>query len=59
MKLNQISASYVTFTPDCSHHLDQVARALIENGADVNAIQQNELKWTALMFAAQNGHEQV
>ena len=42
-----------------SHHLEQVARALLENGADVNAIQKNELKWTALMFAAQDGHEQV
>ena len=33
--------------------------SLIKAGADVNAIQKNELRWTALMFAAQNGHESV
>ena len=57
MKLNQISGSYITFTHDCSHHLDQVARALIENGATVNSQANNGL--SALMLSAQNGHEQV
>ena len=42
-----------------SHHLEQVALELLKAGADANAVQQNELKWTALMFAAQNGHAQV
>ena len=41
----------------CSHHLEQVVRALLENGAAVNS-QSNE-GFTALMAAAQNGHDQV
>ena len=49
----------IRFHTCSSHHLDQVARALLENAADVNAVQKNELKWTALMFAAQNGHDRV
>ena len=40
-----------------SHHLEQAARAPIEAKADLEA-QQNE-GWTALMYSAQNGHEQV
>ena len=40
-----------------SHHLDQVVRALLENGAAVDQTEEDD--WTALMFAAQNGHEQV
>ena len=36
---------------------DQVARALIEAKANLEA-QQNE-GWTALMYSAQNGHDQV
>ena len=45
------------FHTSCSHHLEQVVRALLENGAAVNS--QNNLGGTALMLAAQNGHEQV
>ena len=41
----------------CSHHLDQVARALIKNGAAVNS--QDEEGYTALMLSAQSGYEQV
>ena len=41
----------------CSHHLEQVLRALLENEAAVNS--QNKKGWTALMYAAQNGHQQV
>ena len=41
----------------CSHHLEQVTRALLESGAAVNS--QNIKGWTALMYAAQNGHDQV
>ena len=52
-------SSHVFIHPSCSHHLEQVLRALLENAADVNAVQKNELKWTALMFAAQNGHDRV
>ena len=40
-----------------SHNLDQVARELLVAGAAVDAIEEDG--WTALMFAAQNGHEQV
>ena len=40
-----------------SHHLDQVVRALLENGGDLEK-QQNQ-GFTALMLAAQNGHGQV
>ena len=40
-----------------SHHLEQVLRALLENEAAVNS--QNKNGWTALMYAAQNGHQQV
>ena len=40
-----------------SHHLEQVARALLENGAAVNSQANNG--FTALMLAAQNGHDQV
>ena len=54
MKSNQVSCSYVTFTPYCSHHLDQVARALLEAGAAVNATMNAGA--TALMLAANNGH---
>ena len=42
------------FTPYCSHHLDQVTRALLENGAAVNS--QNKKGATALMLAANKGH---
>ena len=45
------------FTPHFSHHIDQVARALLENGAAVNS--QNNNGFSALMLSAQNGHEQV
>ena len=41
----------------CSHHLEQVTRALLENVAAVD--QTEEDGFTALMFAAQNGHDQV
>ena len=54
-----VEFSLAHFHMFCSHHLDQVALELLKAGADVNAIQQNELKWTALMFAAQGGHAQV
>ena len=40
-----------------SHHLEQVARELLE--AKCNVDHQNNKQWTALMYAAQNGHEQV
>ena len=40
-----------------SHHLEQVARALIKNGANLEA--QMNSGHTALMLSAQNGHEQV
>ena len=49
-----LCAQFHTFS---SHHLEQVARALLENGGAVNS--QNNNGWTALMFAAQNGHQQV
>ena len=45
------------FTPHCSQHHDQVARALMENGAAVNS--QNKNGIYALMLSAQSGHEQV
>ena len=35
----------------------QVARALLEAGADVNATEEDD--YTALMFACQNGHLEV
>ena len=41
----------------CSHHHEQVARALLENGAAVNS--QNKKGYTALMYSAQDGHEEV
>ena len=41
----------------CSHHHEQVARALIENGAAVNSQTNNGA--SALMLSAKNGHEQV
>ena len=41
----------------CSHHLEQVVRALLEAGAAVNS--QNNEGVTALIKAAQSGHEQV
>ena len=47
----------IRFHTCSSHHLDQVARALLENEAAVNS--QNKKGWTALMYAAQNGHQQV
>ena len=47
----------ILFTLHLSHHHEQVARALIENGAAVNS--QNEDGFSALMLSAQNGHEQV
>ena len=40
-----------------SHHLDQVARELLE--AKCNVDHQNNEGWTALMYAAHNGHEEV
>ena len=49
-----LSAQIHTYS---SHHLEQVARALLENEAAVNS--QNKKGWTALMYAAQNGHQQV
>ena len=56
MKLTDSELDLV-FTPHCSHHHEQVARALIENGANIEATEEDG--WTALMFCAQNGHEQV
>ena len=47
----------IRFHTCSSHHLDQVARALLENGAAVNSQANNG--FTALMLAAQNGHDQV
>ena len=41
----------------CSHHLEQVARALLENKADLEAALPSG--HTSLMIAAQNGHDQV
>ena len=40
-----------------SHHHEQVARELLKAGAAVDAVENKQ--WTALMFAAQDGHEQV
>ena len=40
-----------------SHHLDQVARELLKAGAAVDATEEDG--FTALMLAAQDGHEQV
>ena len=40
-----------------SHHLEQVARELLE--AKCNVDHQNNKQWTALMYAAHNGHEEV
>ena len=40
-----------------SHGLDQVTRAMIEVGANLEA--QQNAGFTALMLASQNGHEQV
>ena len=37
-------------------HVD-VAKVLIQNGADVNAVEKD--KWTALHLAARNGHVDV
>ena len=50
-------SSHVFIHTSCSHHLEQVARALLENEAAVNS--QNKKGSTALTLAAQNGHEQV
>ena len=41
----------------CSHHHEQVARALIKAGADIE--KPNNNGWTPLMKACSNGHEQV
>ena len=41
----------------CMNGHDLCARALLENEAAVNS--QNKKGWTALMYAAQNGHQQV
>ena len=49
-----LCAQFHTFS---SHHLEQVLRALLEAGAAVNSQANNG--FTALMLAAQNGHEQV
>ena len=49
-----LCAHFHTFS---SHHLEQVLRALLEAGAAVNSQANNGV--TALMRAAQNGHEQV
>ena len=46
-----------TYSHLCSHHHEQVARALLENGAAVNS--QNNSGFSALMLSAHNGHEQV
>ena len=47
------------FTPhvhtSCSHHLEQVVRALLEAKADPEKVQAEG--FTALMCAAQNGHD--
>ena len=51
---SRYSAHIHTFS---SHHHEQVARALLEAKAAVDAT--DEAGWTALMYAAQNGHEQV
>ena len=40
-----------------SHHHEQIARELLKAGAAVD--QTEEHGYTALMFAAQSGHEQV
>ena len=40
-----------------SHHLEQVARELLKAGAAIDAVENKQ--WTALMFAAQSGHEEV
>ena len=40
-----------------SHHIDQVARAMMEAGARLE-VQTNQ-GFTPLMYAAQNGHDQV
>ena len=41
----------------CSHHLEQVLRALLEAKANIEATEEDG--WTALMFCAQNGHVSV
>ena len=53
-----ITGAFVCFVHTfSSHHLEQVTRALLEAGAAVNSQKNNG--FTALMLAAQNGHEQV
>ena len=47
----------IRFHTCSSHHLDQVARALLEAKANLE-VQTNQ-GFTALIYAAQNGHEQV
>ena len=47
-----LCARFHTFS---SHHLEQVARALLENWADLE--KQTAKGFTALMLSAQNGHD--
>ena len=47
----------IRFHTCSSHHLDQVARALLEAKANLEAALPSG--HTSLMIAAQNGHEQV
>ena len=48
-------SSHVFIHTSCSHHLEQVARALLEAKADPEKVQADGVN--ALMFAAQNGHD--
>ena len=48
-------SSHVFIHPSCSHHLEQVLRALLENDAKADATEEDG--FTALMFSAQNGHD--
>ena len=54
MAADSYCACFHTFS---SHHLEQVARALLEAKADLEAALPSG--HTSLMIAAQNGHEQV
>ena len=57
MLLMKTNGQHFTSAAEKGHGHVDVAKVLIQNGADVNAV--DEDKWTALHFAAENGHVDV